>query len=281
MRIICPNCDAQYEVDASAIPEGGRDVQCSNCGHAWFQEKTDVQEDLTAALYEDPVAEEPPVSEALDQDDPDDAPAAPAAASPAAEPPPVKRSLDDAVLAVLREEAEREIAARKAEAGALETQGDLGLPPPVPPTVGSAAERAARAEPEMNEAERRIKALKGEPVPPPKAAARRDLLPDIEEINSTLRPSDALSDPDDVDSLPDLSRRARSGFRSGFSLMLLLAVIIVAIYIMAPRISEQIPGAAGAMAAYVEVIDGMRAQLDQLIQKATALLRGVAGGGSQ
>jgi hypothetical protein len=63
--------------------------------------------------------------------------------------------------------------------------------------------------------------------------------------------------------------------------MLLLAVIIVAIYIMAPRISEQIPGAAGAMAAYVEVIDGMRAQLDQLIQKATALLRGVAGGGSQ
>jgi predicted Zn finger-like uncharacterized protein len=278
MRIICPNCDAQYEVDASAIPEGGRDVQCSNCGHAWFQEKTDVQEDLTAALYEDPVAEEPPVSEALDQDDSDDAPAA---ASPAAEPPPVKRSLDDAVLAVLREEAEREIAARKAEAGALETQGDLGLPPPVPPTVGSAAERAARAEPEMNEAERRIKALKGEPVPPPKAAARRDLLPDIEEINSTLRPSDALSDPDDVDSLPDLSRRARSGFRSGFSLMLLLAVIIVAIYIMAPRISEQIPGAAGAMAAYVEVIDGMRAQLDQLIQKATALLRGVAGGGSQ
>lgn len=37
MRITCPNCDAQYEVDERAIPDGGRDVQCSNCGHAWFQ----------------------------------------------------------------------------------------------------------------------------------------------------------------------------------------------------------------------------------------------------
>ncbi|MEN9850001.1 MAG: zinc-ribbon domain, partial [Pseudomonadota bacterium] len=27
MRLICPNCDAEYEVDASAIPDTGRDVQ--------------------------------------------------------------------------------------------------------------------------------------------------------------------------------------------------------------------------------------------------------------
>lgn len=279
MRIICPNCDAQYEVDPSAIPEGGRDVQCSNCGYAWFQEKTDLREDMTADLYEDPVAEDQPVPAALDQDEPADLPdAAMAPAFPAANAEPVKRSLDDAVLAVLREEAEREIAARKAEAASLETQDELGLPPPVPPSVGSAAERATRAEPEMNEAERRIKALKGEPVPAPKVAARRDLLPDIEEINSTLRPSDVVSATDDAESLPDLSPRASRGFRSGFSLVLLLAVVIVALYTMAPRISEQIPGAAGAMATYVEVIDGIRAQIDQLIQKATALLRSVAGG---
>src|SRR5690606_18399238 len=37
MRLICPSCGAQYEVDESVIPDGGRDVQCSNCGHAWFQ----------------------------------------------------------------------------------------------------------------------------------------------------------------------------------------------------------------------------------------------------
>jgi predicted Zn finger-like uncharacterized protein len=37
MRLICPNCDAQYEVSDSAIPAGGRDVQCSNCGNTWYQ----------------------------------------------------------------------------------------------------------------------------------------------------------------------------------------------------------------------------------------------------
>ena len=37
MRLICPNCSAQYEIDASMIPDAGRDVQCSNCGHTWFE----------------------------------------------------------------------------------------------------------------------------------------------------------------------------------------------------------------------------------------------------
>ena len=38
MRLICPNCDAQYEIADNAIPSDGREVQCSNCGHTWFQE---------------------------------------------------------------------------------------------------------------------------------------------------------------------------------------------------------------------------------------------------
>lgn len=37
MRLICANCGAAYEVPASAIPEAGREVKCSACGHAWLQ----------------------------------------------------------------------------------------------------------------------------------------------------------------------------------------------------------------------------------------------------
>lgn len=37
MRLICPNCGAQYEVDAAAIPDDGREVQCAACGHSWMQ----------------------------------------------------------------------------------------------------------------------------------------------------------------------------------------------------------------------------------------------------
>ena len=37
MRLICPNCGAQYEIADDVIPAAGRDVQCSNCGHTWFE----------------------------------------------------------------------------------------------------------------------------------------------------------------------------------------------------------------------------------------------------
>lgn len=37
MRIVCPNCATSYEVGEGAIPQGGRQVQCSSCDQVWFQ----------------------------------------------------------------------------------------------------------------------------------------------------------------------------------------------------------------------------------------------------
>lgn len=37
MRLICAGCGAQYEVAERAIPDDGREVKCSACGHVWFQ----------------------------------------------------------------------------------------------------------------------------------------------------------------------------------------------------------------------------------------------------
>jgi len=37
MRLVCPNCEAQYDLDDALIPAEGRDVQCSNCATTWFQ----------------------------------------------------------------------------------------------------------------------------------------------------------------------------------------------------------------------------------------------------
>ena len=55
MRLICPNCGAQYEVDARVIPDTGRDVQCSNCGHTWFQNPAHMDNELADELgYEAP-----------------------------------------------------------------------------------------------------------------------------------------------------------------------------------------------------------------------------------
>ncbi len=64
MRLVCPKCHALYEVDDSAIPQVGRDVQCSNCGHTWFQtpSRGDTQPDETPSP--DHPAEGGPASDA-------------------------------------------------------------------------------------------------------------------------------------------------------------------------------------------------------------------------
>ncbi|MGY6632423.1 MAG: zinc-ribbon domain-containing protein [Alkalilacustris sp.] len=100
MRIICITCAAQYEVDDNAIPPDGREVQCSACGTAW--------------IFRPPTLSEPEAR-------PDSA----AAAVPG-------RRVDPEVLAVLRAEADREVRARRAEAGILSTQPELGLGPEPP-----------------------------------------------------------------------------------------------------------------------------------------------------
>lgn len=328
MRLACPNCDAKYEVPDDAIPETGRDVQCSNCGHTWFQPRPEAE--LAAAeeasLYGDdlPVqprdeASDPELTAALAaaMTDPLPAAAAAAVAAPAgagafpeddlpedglaeddlaeddlAGPPadaadPPKRALDDAVLSVLREEAEREAEARRHEAqheaqraetrraeaeGQMQVQADLGMGEPTP---------AAR--PALTPTQRRLAMLKGEdpdapPPEPARPAARRDLLPDVEEINSTLQPGDEGPDPDAlVDSLPDLTR-SRFGFRTGFLLMIFLAIVAAVVYIAAPSLSAAVPALEAPLAAYVSFVDGLRSWLDGVMNAATQALNGTPGG---
>lgn len=259
MRLVCPNCDAEYEVDASAIPDTGRDVQCSNCGHAWFQMSPRVEEELAAeeALFDPP----PPLPQDSDEDE------LPPAASPAADLPP--RTLDESLLAVLREEAERETNARRSETPpVIETQDELGLT-----EQGAAA--AAVAEPDP--VSERIARMKGLASPPPKPQSRREMLPEIDEINTTLRASSERRSGEAgavTDSLP--AAKGAASFRSGFLLMILLALAIIALYMMAPKLAEQIPAAKGALQAFVALVDAARLWLDGLLDKATGWISGKA-----
>ncbi len=328
MRLVCPNCSAQYEVDAAVIPEEGRDVLCSNCGHAWFQlserqlaaESADEQDERSAeqAATAEPapaVAVAPPEEPrhvAVSQADraaeaaaataaatrmaaeeavaaaavadllpaEDTAMAAPApipqpdlrdeeGTDEAAQAPlPPRRALDDDMLSVLREEAAREAEARRAEGSAIEIQPELGLPEVEPPhptieDVGAATVRALRRRDEaLAEAE------DDEPeVPQP--VNRKALLPDIEEINSTLTASSERRDLpahlDDID-----RRRNRSGFRAGFSISLLIALALLLLYISAPRLSHSLPALAPALDRYVASVDAGRIWLDARLRNPEA-----------
>jgi len=272
MRLICPNCDAEYLVDDAAIPETGRDVQCSNCGHTWFQLPPEVeamlaQEDrlFGTAPAASGAATDTVMSEPMSED-PAPAPAAPATAETISGP--VRRNLDESILSVLREEAEREAAARRAEAPPIEAQVEMGLPEPEP-----AAPVA------MDATARRLARLKGldpdaRPVPPPKPGSRRELLPDIEEINSSLKPArqPAASDAEDA---PEAT--GGSGFRSGFVLMLLIGAVVVATYAMAPALARQFPQAEPMLASYVTQVDGVRLWLDDVLRSLTATLQAATG----
>ena len=277
----------EYEVDAAAIPQVGRDVQCSNCGHAWFQIHPDAEAETAADLMDAArVADDQTVAAVAKPSDapdsamvsaPDSAPGrapdrpdriTPAAGAPIIPTP--SRSLDETVLAVLREEAERETAARRAEAAArgraagIETQTELPL---------------AQDQSSMAATVRRIARLRGkdaEPAaPPPPPKSRRDMLPAIEEINSTLRAtSDRRSDADNAifDSMGEGRTEAR-GFRSGFLILVLLAVIIVVLYVAASMFGAKVPALAGIAAGYVKTLDAARVWLDVELKALIGALR--------
>ena len=341
MRLVCPNCSAQYEVDAGVIPDEGRDVLCSNCGHAWFQlsarqlaaAAADEQSEAAPAGAADdaggtsagipapaPEAGAPAADADADASEPDEVAAAGAtiagahtgdagkqvsatgesapegsaagaglgddlaeAATPVhpgavdgpdglpdAEEataieaaPPSRRVLDDDMLSVLREEAERETEARRAEGSAIEMQTELGLPEanaihPTADDVGAATVRALRRHDEGhfgNEAE------EDGGTEPPAPQNRKALLPDIEEINSTLT---ASTDRRDLPPLRDDAdrQRSRSGFRAGFSVSLLVAVLLLLLYMSAPRLAQSLPGLAPALDRYVASVDAGRIWLD-------------------
>ncbi len=391
MRLICPNCGAQYEVPQSVIPEAGRDVQCSSCGHTWFQAHPDHdsarrdEADQTASdemwddeddaegdsIFEEAGADrpKPEVQGAQDGDraraaqtsapspdpeedtsedewegfpkdpgltddmrpgtslkpDPEDpAPRLPEVEDddyeedPANDLPQPRRSLDTSVADLLREEAEREARARAAERGpGLESQPDLGLDGDASQPVTPDSDAQRRSE----EARLRMARLRGEdtetatapqtvaktppPPPPPPAPkadteddriaaaaaaavadSRRALLPDIEEINSSLR---STSDrrparADDYDTPGKSAESEQSdaekprGFSRGFSVTLLIAAILLALYVFAPALAEAVPAAAPVVDAYVSAVDALRVMLDAQFQKLSLWLEGIAGG---
>lgn len=323
MRLVCPNCDAKYEVPDDAIPDTGRDVQCANCSHAWFQmrprpglvavdtapvappvaqEPTPAPEPAPSVQtppveeppVEEPAAPEPPVEVPDVQEptveEPEPGPAEAPVEVPTAEPEDVLRAelddtaepdeevqaapvteiaaapaykVDDSVLAILREEAEREAQARRAETSFPETQPDLGIesvaaPAPTPVVEAPVAAVAAAAPPVPEEA---------------KPSARRDLLPDVEEINSSLRPADHPQDDDaSVDDMPP--PEPRGGFRSGFLLVMTVAMIASGLYIAAPTLARLVPALEGPLDSYVALINSLRLQLDGVMRQATLALNG-------
>ncbi len=161
---------------------------------------------------------------------------------------------------ILRSEAAREEAKRQAEAGpALESQSDMNL--------DSGPDRDDQM---AEESRRRMARLKGEAAPAIGAATavasgtRSDLLPDIDEINSSLR-SDSERGEENRDPVAEEAKR-KGGFRRGFMTVILLVVLAVILYLLAPQISSAVPALEPALTTYVDTINSARLWLNSLVR---------------
>ena len=282
MRLICPNCGAQYEVGDDVIPEAGRDVQCSNCGHTWFEQPgaSEAAEhaiapapppkpEPTSEPEPEPTPEPEPEPTSEPEPEPETTPEPTPKPKPEQKPEPRPRDLAPDVADILREEAQFEQAARQSEADPIETQPDLDLShdPDEDRRTREARDRLARLRGEPDTAAAAVGATLAQDANAP----RRDLLPDIEEINSTLRP-DASGQAAPAER--DAPEKQRSGFRRGFMFVVVLALLALAAYVFAPQISAAVPQVEPTMTAYVEWVNGLRLWLDA---KAQGLIEGSAG----
>ena len=238
MRLICPNCDAQYEVPTEVVPTEGRDVQCSNCGQTWFQHHPDHM----------PPTEEEAAAVAIPENE----------ERVEISTQPQRKEIDPAVADILRQEAEHEAEIREQENTGLESQPDLGLND----DVEDEAARRAR------EARERMARMRGEEIEATTSAAalgsRRDLLPDIEKIHSTLRSTnDRQFATDETGVAPSRKKR---GFKRGFMAVVIIAIILAAVYIFAPDIAKAVPQVDPYLSNFVALVDQARAWLDGQLQ---------------
>ncbi|MEM7642494.1 MAG: zinc-ribbon domain-containing protein [Pseudomonadota bacterium] len=291
MRITCPNCNAQYEIAADVIPADGRDVQCSNCGTTWYQEGRGREAVAEAAA-------------------PRAAPRAPAGGADDS-PKPRRPLADDRAMSILREEREREDRLRAAGPGAAQADGNTGdarqtaareaarmsaaasvararttadtALEPVPTVDDDVADAIARImgdgqfddEADGPGGTETSSQAAGSPASQSASpSSRRELLPDIEEINSSLRPDERAAEASAEAAAEAGSAQKQkgggSGFRLGFAAVIALMMVVVLAYLFAEPIAVAIPALGGAMESFVGAVErgrvGLEAGAESLLQ---------------
>lgn len=275
MRLVCPNCSAQYEVDASLLPAEGTEVQCSACSTVWFQPGPDAaaptprpaaerarrpapDQGRPAATRAEPAAPdaartsapEKPLASAAPRPTTDPAPDLASPPQPAPEAPPVPHPKPEAVT-------------------------DTG-PFPEPRALDPAVADVLRQEAEF-EARQRARegagletqeelglfgpVASGHDTPATRSAASS--LPDIDDISSTLEPID--TERAGQTELPQTHAARRRSFLAGLLVPLVVAGLLALMYLMAPILASAVPALDTPLSGYVGLVEQARAGLAGLL----------------
>ena len=189
-----------------------------------------------------------------------------------------RRELDQNLRAILQEEVAREMAARAADtepettdsqpdAGETEPPAETGIQPGAAqePSEGFDSDELPDIGPApTNERDVGVFAAPAADAAAVDKASRKDLFPDIEEINSTL---DSRGLAEDVEEEP--APEGRGSFGRGFFAIIFIAALALALYLVAPKLAESIPALEPALSGYVGAVNGARAGLESLLQGVT------------
>lgn len=247
MRLVCPSCSAEYEIDDGAIGARGRMVRCASCAAEWFQA--------------------PPVGAA-----------APLPPEPAPEADPVPPSVTDAA---------PQITAPEPDAPAADGTLSAAVEEEERPRVDFSALRHGLNAPEGEEPTYRVAdgVEPGEPsladpvVDDPAVDERIRFDDEPPVVDATAADFDAVDEPrdrnaTDAQSLAASLRAAEheqqtgggGAFLAGFATVTLLALVAIAVYVKAPDIAALAPAAEGPLAGYANAIDQGRMALASLIK---------------
>ena len=102
--------------------------------------------------------------------------------------------------------------------------------------------------------------------------SRRDLLPDIEEINSSLRPDERALEAERSAADEEMASEGGrlSGFRIGFFSIVAVVAVGVLAYIFASQIGAAVPGLAEPLAAWSAWVDAQRIALEENVNAVTS-----------
>ncbi|MFN3526948.1 MAG: zinc-ribbon domain-containing protein, partial [Paracoccus sp. (in: a-proteobacteria)] len=213
--LICPACDAEYRLPEAAIPPAGREVECSACGRVWMAHGRQAQ---SRAEQRPSLVQRP--------------------ATPAAAPlPPPSSRLPANVLDILKEEAERERLLRAAE-NAADGAGASRTAPPPPPEDEADWPATTVILPAASLPGGSARAILAAPQPQPPLLQPPVMAPDpAPEAPQVIRHPVTSSASTDAPQPP--APPARSGsYRTGFGLAVMLAACFVALYLLAPGLSD-------------------------------------------
>ncbi len=277
MRLICPKCDAQYNVADDAIPKGGRDVQCSTCGHTWFQtELSRVLSRPVSRVLSRPIptavkseAKEPEMAASRDVGAYD----VPHQHKDKSQPhQPKHRPVDPNIASILREEAARE---HKVPAASDAPKPEKK--PAQPVDVEATRQRIAQ----MTVDEGGTPAGQGAAVAAATAGgtANPRAVPGIGEINAVLRSREQNNSDAGITEAERVEAIRRRGFRRGFFLVMGLFAVVITPYVLAEQIIENLPQSRETMTQYVAVIDTLRASMNVTISGIIDSIRALTGQG--